>query len=258
MKVSLPRAWNLSTKFGSHELRICFFNSFFVHEPQTSSCFMKVSLLRAWNLSWMFGSHELKFWFIFFIPCDWTSTLKLLYEGFIAKCLKSKPKAWLKCARILNISFFVCDWTSNLKLFLQMWAQGFAYMNKLLDIFFHTLWLNFKPQAAFTKVSLPRSWNLSPRLDSHELKFWNSFYNHLIELQTSTCFMKVWLPRAWNVSPRLGSNELKFWFIFFIQCDWISNLKLFYESLVVESLISEPEAWLTWVEILIFSFFHSL
>jgi hypothetical protein len=49
------------------------------------------------------------------------------------------------------------------------------------------------------------------------------------------------------------SWNLKF---FFQSYDWASNLKLFYEGLVAESLKSMPKAWLTWAEILnIFSVF---
>jgi hypothetical protein len=76
IKVALPRAWNLTSRVGSNEVRFWIFFSFLVVELQTSSCFMKVSLPRAWNLSPRLGSHELKFWFIVFILCDWTSKLK--------------------------------------------------------------------------------------------------------------------------------------------------------------------------------------
>ena len=82
----------------------CLFSSF-VLELQTSSYVMKVSLLRAWNLSPRFGSHELKFLFFIFILYDRTSTLKLLYEGLVAESFKSEPKAWLTWAEILILSF---------------------------------------------------------------------------------------------------------------------------------------------------------
>jgi hypothetical protein len=145
------------------------------------------------------------------------------------------------------------------------------------NLFFHSLWLNFKPQAVCLNVNTTAWFKWAEMLIS--------FFILLIELQTSSCFLKVMLPRAWNASPRLGSNELKWLFLFsffviviqtssclikceskawlkwakmlissFILCDWIRNLNLFFEGLVAESLKSEPKAWTKWFEMLIYFF----
>jgi hypothetical protein len=154
-----------------------------------------------------------------------------------------------------------------------MWAQGLAHMSWSFDFFFHSLWLNFKPQAV--------CWYLSPRLGSHKLKFWIFFLFFVIELQTSSCLLisepKAWLTWAeiliflfhslwlnfkpqvvcWYQSPKLGSHELKFWFFFsFFGIEFQTSNCLLKVS-ATETFILEPQAWLTWTEILIF-FLHSL
>jgi hypothetical protein len=256
MKVSLPRAWTLTLKISSNELRF-WFSLFFVVELQSSSCFLKVSLPRAWNVSPRLGSNELKIWFSFFHSLWLNFKPQAVYQGLDAESLKSEPRAWLTWADILIIfSFFVIE----------------------LQIL-----------SCFMKVSLPRAWNLTSKVGSNELRIW-FFLFFVVELQTSSCFMKVLLPRAWNLTPTLGPNELKFkvlfsimWLnfkpqavlwrsvcreleiyaqglahmswnfeYFFVLCDWTSNLKLFYESLVAESLKSDPKGWLKWGKILIF------
>jgi hypothetical protein len=121
----------------------------------------------SWNLKFFFQSY------------DWTSELKLFYEGLIAESLKSEPKAWLKWAEMLIYFFILCDWTSNLKVF----YEGLVAES-----------LKYEPEAWLTWAEI--------------LIFFSSFF--VIELQTSSCFMKVSLPRAWNLSTRLGLHELKF------------------------------------------------
>ena len=170
--------------------------------------------LEIWAQGLVYLSWSLKF---FFQSSDWNSNPKLFSEGLVAKSLKYEPKAWLKWTEILNFFLIQCDWTSNLMLFHQSltikslkskpnawlkWAEN-------LIVFFHSLCLNFKPQA-----NLWRSCCQELEICLYGLKFLNSFFNYLIELQTSSCFVKVSLLRAWNLSSRLGSLELKIWFIF--------------------------------------------
>jgi hypothetical protein len=111
-----------------------------------------------------------------------------------------------------NLKFFFqsCDWTLNLKLFYEgLVAESFksepkAWLSwaEILIYFFQSLWLNFKPQAVL--------W----RSRSQELEMWPQGLAQM----------------SWN---------LKF---FFQSCDWTSNLKLFYEGPIAESLKSDPKA----------------
>jgi hypothetical protein len=246
--------------------------------------------LEMWAQAWLKWAKMLIYFFIHF---DWTSILKVFYGGLVAESLKSDLKGWLKWTKIL-IFLILCGGTSKLKLFseglvaesLKCEPKAWLKWAEILILFFHSLWLNLKPQAVyqgldaeslkfepkawltwaeilnifsffvielqilscFMKVSLPRAWNLTSKVGSNELRIW-FFLFFVVVLQSSSCFMKVSLLRPWNLSPQLGSNELKFWFMFFSLLDWTSNLELFYEGLVAKSLKCDPSAWPKWAEI---------
>jgi hypothetical protein len=236
-------------------LKFGFFFSFLVIGLQTSSYLLKVSLPRPSNQSLGLGLHELKFWLFlfilcnwisnlnlfvdiwahslahmswnfdcFFIICHWTSNLKLFAEGPVAETFISEPKAWL--IEIFNFFSILCDWTSNLKVFVDILDQGLFYMSWILDFNFHSLKLNYKPQAI--------CWYMSPRLGSHELKFWFFLSFFVTEVETSS-YLLISEPKAWL-------TWVEILIFLFILCDWTSNLKLFVEGLVAETFKSEPKA----------------
>ena len=161
----------------------------------------------------------------FLILCEWTSTLKLFYEGLVAENLKSKPKAW------------------------HIWVENFLFF------IFSFFVIELQTSSYFMKVLVPRAWNLSPRLGLYELKFktlfliiwfnfkpqivfWGShcrelkmwvqglaymskmfnifFHTLWLNFKLQAAFLKVSLPRAWNLIPRLGLYELKFKILFSI------------------------------------------
>ena len=132
-----------------------------------------------------------------FQSSDWTSNLKLFSTGLFAKSLKSERKAWLN------------------------WAEN-------LIVFFHSLFLNFKPPAVLWRSHCQEIEMWAQGLADMGWNFDFFFLFIVIEFQTLSCFMKVSLSRAWNLSPRLGSYELKIWLFFFILCAWTSNLKLLF------------------------------
>jgi hypothetical protein len=159
-----------------------------------------------------------------------------------------------------NFDFFfiLCNWIWNFKLLfgglgnwdLDIWAMAWLTWAEILNFFLYYLWLNFKPQAV--------CWYQSPRLGSHELKFWFfffilcdgtsnfklfvdirdqslvhmslnfEFFLHSLELnfKLQTACWRSRQSRPSYQSRRLGSYELLFCFLFFILCDWTSNLKL--------------------------------
>ena len=85
---------------------------------------------------------------------------------------------------------------------------------KFWYLFFHSLWLNCKPQAILWRS---RCW---------ELEIW---------------------------AQGLAYTSWK-WIFFSQSSDWTSNLMLLCEGLIVKNLKWKPKAWLIWVEILKFFF----
>jgi hypothetical protein len=167
MKVSLQRAWNLTSKVGSNELRFWTFFSFLMVELQTSSCFMKVSLRRACNLTPTLGPNELKFKVLFSIM--W---------------LNFKPQAVLWRSRCWE---------------LEIWAQGLALMSWNLFFIFLVFLIELQNSSCFMKVSFPRAWNVTPRLGSNELKFkvlfsimWLNFKPQAILWRSHCRELEIW------------------------------------------------------------------
>jgi hypothetical protein len=163
MKVSMARAWNLNPRLGSHELRFWFIFFSLCDWTSTSSCFMKVSFPRAWNQTSKVGSDELRFWFSLFFAVELQSSSCFLQV--------SLPSTW-------NVS------------------PSLAQMSWNTDLFFHSIWLNFKLQGVLWRS---RCRELEIWDQGLALMSWNFdlfFLVFLIELRTSSCFMKVSLSRA--------------------------------------------------------------
>ena len=140
------------------------------------------------------GLHEQNDWYFFFILCDWTSNLKLLLQrsccpvlGIWAQGLAHMSWTFKIHSIIIWLNFKpqAVFWRLRCRE-LQILVQGLGHMSWNIDVVFHSMWLKFKPQAALMKVSLPRAWNMSSRLGSHELKIWFTFSFFVIELQTSS------------------------------------------------------------------------
>jgi hypothetical protein len=148
----LPRAWNLTPTLGPNELKfkVLFSIIWLSFKPQAVLWRIGCRELEIYaqglaHMSWNFE--------YFFGLCDWTSNLKLFYEGLAAESLKSDLKGFLKWAEIL-IFLILCGWTSKLKLFYEGFvaetlnvSPSLAQMNWNANLFVHSFSLNFNSQA---------------------------------------------------------------------------------------------------------------
>jgi hypothetical protein len=113
----------------------------------------------------------------------------------------------------------------------------------------YSVWLNFKAQVVFWRSRCREFEMWAQGLAQMSWKFDFSFF--VIELQTSSFLsrsrcreLEIWAQGLAHMSWHFD--------YFFVLCDWTSNLKLFYESLVAESLKSDLKGWFKWAENLIF------
>ena len=121
-------------------------------------------------------------------------------------------------------------------------------------LFFSFFVIELQTSSCFLKVSLLRAWNLSPRLGIHELKLEILFSIIWLNLKLEAIFWRFCCQELEIWAQDLAYMRWNFEYFFFILCDWTSNLKLYYERRIGESLKSNPRIWLTWGENLNFFF----
>jgi hypothetical protein len=117
--------------------------------------------------------------------------------------------------------------------------------------FSYSLWWNFKAQVVSWRSRCRELELWVQGLDQMNWNFDFVFSFLVIELQTSSCLSRSRFRELEIWAQGLAHMSWHFEY-FFDLCDWTSNLKLFYESLVAESLKSDLKGWLKWVENLIF------